>query len=129
MIVPMKKISLVVLEKERREALKALRKTGVVHIEEVKGESEELSTFKLKKSKIELAVSLLSEKKVKKISGKDSLSKEEAYELSEKIIACTSKLNGTDASPNSSTLSCGSNLLVIPILYTFSPNAPIFEIT
>jgi V/A-type H+-transporting ATPase subunit I len=89
MIVPMKKISLVVLEKERREALKALRKTGVVHIEEVKGESEELSTFKLKKSKIELAVSLLSEKKVKKLSGNDSLSKEEAYELSEKIIAFT----------------------------------------
>ena len=61
MIVPMKKLSIVVLEKERRQALKTLRRLGVVHVEEVKGESEELSSFKNKNSKIELAISLLSE--------------------------------------------------------------------
>ena len=51
MIVPMKKLSIVVLEKERRQALKTLRRLGVVHVEEVKGESEELSSFKNKNSK------------------------------------------------------------------------------
>ena len=66
MIVPMKKLSIVLLEKERRQALKTLRKLGVVHVEEVKGESEELSAFKSKSSKIDLAVSLLSEIKSKK---------------------------------------------------------------
>jgi V/A-type H+-transporting ATPase subunit I len=45
MIVPMKKISLVVLENERREALKNLRKLGVLHVEEVSGSSEELSSY------------------------------------------------------------------------------------
>ncbi len=47
---------------------------------------------------------------------------------SEKIIAWTSNLKGTEAFPSSSTLSCGSSLRVIPILYMFSPNEPILEI-
>ena len=48
---------------------------------------------------------------------------------SEKIIAWTSNLKGTEASPNSLIRSIGSNLLVIPTLNTLSPNDPIFEIT
>ena len=47
MIVPMKKVSFVILEKDRKNALKTLRKTGVVHVEEVKGESEELKYKKI----------------------------------------------------------------------------------
>ena len=86
MIVPMKKVSFVVLEKERRQALKALRKTGVVHVEEVKGESEELTAFKRKNSKIELARSLLSDIKVKKVPETALLSQNEAFELAEKIV-------------------------------------------
>ena len=35
MIVPMKKVSFVVLEEERKEALKKLRKLGVVHLEKL----------------------------------------------------------------------------------------------
>ena len=48
---------------------------------------------------------------------------------SEKIIACTSNLKGTEASPSSSTRSWGFNLRVIPILYIPSPNDPMLEIT
>ena len=58
MIVPMKKISLVVLENERREALKNLRKLGVLHVEEVSGSSEELSSYKLQNSTIEKALGI-----------------------------------------------------------------------
>lgn len=68
MIVPMKKISLVVLEKERRQALKDLRKLGVVHLEEVEGKSEELSLCKKKTSVLETAISILSEIKAPKKS-------------------------------------------------------------
>lgn len=90
MIVPMKKVSVVVLEKERREALKVLRKVGVVHVEELKGESEELSTFKQKNSQVELAVSLLSEVKLpKNIKTDSSLSKEESISLAQKILSLT----------------------------------------
>ena len=37
MIVPMKKVSLLILEEDKRSALKALRKLGLVHMEEVQG--------------------------------------------------------------------------------------------
>ena len=89
MIVPMKKLSIVVLEKERRQALKTLRRLGVVHVEEVKGESEELSSFKNKNSKIELAISLLSEIKTKKIPESSMLSKDDSFALADKIISLT----------------------------------------
>jgi len=89
MIVPMKKLSIVVLEKERRQALKTLRRLGVVHVEEVKGESEELSSFKNKNSKIELAISLLSEIKTKKIPETSMLSKDDSFALADKIISLT----------------------------------------
>lgn len=45
MIVPMKKVTLVVLDREREDALTALRKTGVVHIECNNPQSEILDTL------------------------------------------------------------------------------------
>lgn len=46
MIVPMKKVSLVVLNKERKDALLQLKKVGVVHLEQIDGSSEQLSLYK-----------------------------------------------------------------------------------
>ena len=46
MIEPMKKVSVVLLNKEKEEALKALRKVGLVHLEKVEGSSEKLNAFK-----------------------------------------------------------------------------------
>lgn len=89
MIVPMKKVFLVVLEKERRGALKSLRKLGVLHVEEVAGNSEELSKLRESNSKIEKAISILSEikapKKQKSISVK--LSKDDTLSLADKVIS------------------------------------------
>src|SRR5574344_2544832 len=89
MIVPMKKVFLVVLEKERREALKSLRKLGVVHVEEVQGNSEQLSQLKDKITKIEKAVSILTEIKIPKKSAPEqrSASSEEAVKIAESVIA------------------------------------------
>lgn len=42
MIVQMKKVSIVVLNKERKEALKQLKKVGVVHLEHLEGNGEQL---------------------------------------------------------------------------------------
>ena len=39
MIVPMKKVSLIILENKKKEALKKLRKLGVLHIEISEGKS------------------------------------------------------------------------------------------
>ena len=91
MIVPMKKISLVVLENERREALKNLRKLGVLHVEEVSGSSEELSSYKLQNSTIEKALGILTEIKLgKKEAPKQTLiGKEAAFDIAKKVIALT----------------------------------------
>ena len=59
MIVPMKKVFLVLLEAEKRQALKSLRKLGLVHLEELEGHSEELSLLKGQQSNLETALRLL----------------------------------------------------------------------
>ena len=46
MIVQMKKVSLVVLKKERKDALEQLKKVGVVHLEDLEGSGEKLASFK-----------------------------------------------------------------------------------
>lgn len=91
MIVPMKKISLVVLENERREALKNLRKLGVLHVEEVSGSSEELTAYKTQNSTIEKALGILTEIKLgKKEAPKQTLiGKEAAFDIAKKVIALT----------------------------------------
>ena len=91
MIVPMKKISLVVLENERKESLKALRKLGVLHVEEVQGSSEELSAYKAQNAAVEKALGILTEIKLgKKESVKPTLiGKEAAYDIAKNVIALT----------------------------------------
>ena len=66
MIVPMKKVSFVLLEEHRKDALKKLRRLGVVHLEKVTGASQELSEYKDSFAKAELAYSILSEIKLPK---------------------------------------------------------------
>ena len=46
MILPMKKVSIVLLNKDRENALKELRKAGLVHLEKVEGSSDKLSSYK-----------------------------------------------------------------------------------
>ncbi|MBR1402546.1 MAG: ATPase [Treponema sp.] len=91
MIVPMKKISLVVLEKERKDALKALRKLGVLHVEEIQGSSEELASYKDQNSKIEKALAILTEIKLgKKETPKQTLvGKEAAFDIAKNILSLT----------------------------------------
>ena len=66
MIVPMKKVSLVVLDSERKEALKKLRKLGLVHLEQVQGSGETLAKQKSDFAVLESAFMTLSDIKVPK---------------------------------------------------------------
>lgn len=66
MIVEMKKVSLVILEAEKKESLRALRKAGVLHLETLEGSSAELSAFKEASSETEKALSILEEVKLGK---------------------------------------------------------------
>ncbi|MGP1603552.1 MAG: V-type ATP synthase subunit I [Treponema sp.] len=84
MIVPMKKVSIVVLNKERKEALIQLKKCGVVHIETLEGSGEKLAAYKENAANAISASSILGEIK---LSGK----KQNAVSLSNDEIAkkCT----------------------------------------
>lgn len=66
MIVPMKKVSLVVLNKERKDALLQLKKVGVVHLEQIDGSSEQLSLYKEASNNAVAANAILSDIKVAK---------------------------------------------------------------
>ena len=80
MIVPMKKVSIVVLNKERKEALLRLKKCGVVHLETLEGSGEKLAAYKENAANAISALSILGEIK---LSGK----KQNAVSLSNDEIA------------------------------------------
>ncbi len=86
MIVPMKKVSLVLLESERKDALKKLRKMGLVHINKVEGHSEKLTEVRTQLDSIDFALSLLSEYKVPKKMKFTELSTDDAVEKASEIV-------------------------------------------
>ena len=76
MIAPMKKVSLVILDREKEEALKALRKAGLVHLEPVEGKGEKLAALKNDYAKLQGAAGYLGEIKLPKKTVYPELSQE-----------------------------------------------------
>ena len=66
MIEPMKKVSVVLLNKEKEDALKALRKIGLVHLQRMEGSSEKLNAFKEYTNNAVISESILGEIKLDK---------------------------------------------------------------
>ncbi|MBO5137271.1 MAG: ATPase [Spirochaetaceae bacterium] len=94
MIVPMKKVSFVVLEEERKEALKKLRKLGVVHLERLNGNSAALSSFRESYNTVENAYMILSEIKLAKNTKLPELpafDREQVLAKAEEIIAMSER--------------------------------------
>ena len=89
MIEPMKKVSVVLLNKEREDALKSLRKIGLVHLEKLEGSSEKLSAFKEASANATVTESVLGEIKLPKKSKGDKqlLSNEETAKLCAEVVA------------------------------------------
>ena len=87
MIEPMKKVSVVLLNKEKEEALKALRKIGLVHLEKIEGAGEKLTAFKEYSNNAMLTESILGEIKLPKQKGKaPELSNEKVIELCSEVV-------------------------------------------
>lgn len=87
MIEPMKKVSIVLLNKEKQEALKKLRKLGLVHLEKIEGSSEKLNAFKEYTNNANLSESILGEIKLPKKEKQNQLSLE-----NEKVISLCSQI-------------------------------------
>jgi V/A-type H+-transporting ATPase subunit I len=66
MIVPMKKCLVAMLAAEKPQGLKALRRLGLLHAEEVSGSGEVLDRAKAERDLLERAISALSTRKAAK---------------------------------------------------------------
>lgn len=86
MIVPMKKIALMVMREQKRETLKKLRKAGILHIEITEGSGKRIAELKEQISLLESAVFILSEKKNKNVEQKD-LTASEAISAAKEITS------------------------------------------
>ncbi len=95
MIVPMKKVSLIIMGDKKEETLKKLRKLGMVHIEITEGSGERLNELKEQISLLESAIFIVGNKKnteEKEITVTEALSvaKEISY-LTEEKKECQAK--------------------------------------
>ena len=86
MIVPMKKVSLIIMGDKKSETLKKLRKLGILHIEAVEGSGKKLEELKERVSLLESALFSVSEKKNKKIK-QENTDAEKAFSVAKEIIA------------------------------------------
>ena len=94
MIVPMKKVSLMIMGDKKKETLKKLRKLGILHIEITEGSGKKIEETKEQISLIESAIFSVSEKKNKNVETKEATKDEilkiskEVYELTEEKKNC-----------------------------------------
>ena len=84
MIVPMKKVSLIIMGDKKSETLKKLRKLGILHIESVEGSGKKLEELKERVALLESALFSISEKKNKKIN-RESIDAEKAFSFAKEI--------------------------------------------
>ena len=86
MIVPMKKVSLIIMGDKKSDTLRKLRKLGILHIEAVEGSGKKLEELKERVSMLENALFSISEKKNKKIK-QESIDTAKAIFIAEEMVA------------------------------------------
>lgn len=84
MIVPMKKVSLIIMGDKKTQTLKKLRKLGIVHIEIAEGASERLNELKEQISLLESAVFIVGKNKA---AEEKTANANEALSVAKEIIA------------------------------------------
>ena len=88
MIVPMKKISLLVLDSQREPALKKLRKIGLLHIQVAQGTSTRLTALREQSALLESGIFIVGER-MDKNTMQQECSPEKALEIAQEIAALT----------------------------------------
>ena len=91
MIVPMKKIYLLILESDKTKALEILRELGVVHLESVDGNSELLEDLRQTREIVYKGLAILPESKNDSGSGSVSGDRETVVEIAKRIISLQEK--------------------------------------
>lgn len=88
MIVPMKKVSLIVMGDKKTETLRTLRKLGILHIEITEGSGKKLEELKERIALLESAIFGISEKKNKKTEAVN-VGCDEAVSAAKEIVSLT----------------------------------------
>lgn len=88
MIVPMKKVSLLLLDSEKENALKKLRRLGLMHIEITEGAGEKLAQLSTQISTLENGLALAKER-LNKSTVQQQATAEEAQGIAATILALT----------------------------------------
>ncbi len=99
MIVPMKKVTLIIKHSSRRQVLKTLRKLGIIHIEMSEGHSEALTVLSDKISKLEHGIYSVSEK-AKKCKQCSDVPVDDALAAAERIIELEDEIKHIHAQKN-----------------------------
>ncbi len=86
MIVPMKKVSLIIMGDQKTETLKKLRSLGIMHIEEAEATDKRIDEVKEKINLLEKALYCISEKKIKN-AGKRALDTVQTLDAARQIVA------------------------------------------
>lgn len=86
MIVPMKKVSLMIMGDKKKDTLKKLRKLGILHIEITEGSGKKIEELKEQIALLEGAIFSVSEKKNKNVETK-AATKDEALNISKEIAS------------------------------------------
>lgn len=86
MIVPMKKVSLIIMGDQKTETLRKLRSLGIMHIEETEGTGKRIDDIKEKINLLERALYCISEKKVKNAGSRD-IAPEQVMDIAQQIVA------------------------------------------
>ncbi len=93
MIVPMKKVSLIVLNGKKKQVLKQLRRLGVLHIEITQGSGDRLLQLQQRIVTLESSITIVADR-----VGKDTVSKEatveQALSVAETIMAISEEKKG-----------------------------------
>lgn len=84
MIVPMKKVCLFIRGEEKEASLRALRKLGLIHIEQAEGSGERLAARKEQAASLESTLFVLAEQKA---AEQKPLNTEQALELAQQVAA------------------------------------------
>lgn len=94
MIVPMKKVSLIIRDNKKEETLKKLRKLGIVHIEITEGSGEKLEKLKEKLSVLQSALFTVGKQKDAESKTANS---DEALSIAKKIVSLSEEKKNCEA--------------------------------
>lgn len=91
MIVPMKKVFILLLDSDKNDALNRLKDIGVVHLEDMNGSGDKLSNLQSERDMVSRSLTILPDLKKKDFKGV-SYGKEEALEITKRIISLSDEL-------------------------------------